>query len=301
MFHGVLFHPVNGQEAESPNVSFWRCFLEINGKARKRVIPDRGSLDNRLYDGWTTWESVTGGFTSSLHFLHSSLMLIKSVTDSSSFSIIDEGFVRLCSTDESCSISHNVPSWRARANRKTWVNDKATHCNFNPLMLWQASNHSCRVESEKGPEIFEKKKQTPQGSVVVLRKWRCCRLLGGSIYWERGCSTIVVQTIIFNIIIIIIIMRWGQYDQKATLQTPHRKVSAGHSDAVFHSRRQRLAHRHFPLKQGRLLARVIADALYYYGVLAFSWSSLKSRVERVTDIRKPRFMLVRGLVAIELF
>lgn len=83
-----------------------------------------------------------------------------------------------------------------------------------------------------------------------------------------------------------------QYDQKATLQTPHRKVSAGHSDAVFRSRSQRLAHRHFPLKQGRLLARVIADALYYYGVLALSWScsSLKSRVERVTDTRKPRFM-----------
>jgi hypothetical protein len=37
---------------------------------------------------------------------------------------------------------------------------------------------------------------------------------------------------------------------------PHRKVSAVHSEALLESRSQRLAHRHFPLKQGRLLARV---------------------------------------------
>jgi hypothetical protein len=49
---------------------------------------------------------------------------------------------------------------------------------------------------------------------------------------------------------------FNQCHQMATLQAPHRKVSADHSDAVLESRSQKLAHRHFPLKQGRLLARV---------------------------------------------
>ncbi|CAG1986196.1 unnamed protein product [Fusarium graminearum] len=49
---------------------------------------------------------------------------------------------------------------------------------------------------------------------------------------------------------------FGQCHQMATLQAPHRKVSAVHSEDALESRSQRLAHRHFPLKQGRLLARV---------------------------------------------